>query len=229
MKNKKSKIIVPALGLILLSTAASISGSVAWFSMNRTVSAEGMKVTAETAGSLVISDAMPTNATGTTSVNFADASATILRATTHDSTWATYANGLKYNTNPTAVAADTGLGNGLTFASAVNNTPTGVNYYKDYNVYIASSGAELQHQDIAISLTNSAVLTLPGATSIDFYKNRVSVAGTITPSNDTFVGTLNLAKLHPTTNDASTALNSITISDITVPAAAAGQMTQSKF
>ncbi len=35
MKNKKSKIIVPALGLILLSTAASISGSVAWFTASR--------------------------------------------------------------------------------------------------------------------------------------------------------------------------------------------------
>lgn len=36
MKNKKSKIVAPALGLILLSTAASISGSVAWFTANRT-------------------------------------------------------------------------------------------------------------------------------------------------------------------------------------------------
>ena len=36
MKNTKSKIVVPALGLILLSTAASISGSVAWFTANRT-------------------------------------------------------------------------------------------------------------------------------------------------------------------------------------------------
>ena len=35
-KNIKSKIVVPALGLILLSTAASISGSVAWFTANRT-------------------------------------------------------------------------------------------------------------------------------------------------------------------------------------------------
>ena len=32
---KKSKIIVPALGLLLLSTAASVSGSVAWFTANR--------------------------------------------------------------------------------------------------------------------------------------------------------------------------------------------------
>jgi len=36
MKNKKSKIIVPAIALVLLSTAASISGSVAWFTASRT-------------------------------------------------------------------------------------------------------------------------------------------------------------------------------------------------
>ena len=36
MKNTKSKIVIPALGLILLSTAASISGSVAWFTAQRT-------------------------------------------------------------------------------------------------------------------------------------------------------------------------------------------------
>ena len=33
---KKSKIIVPALGILLLSTAASISGTVAWFTASRT-------------------------------------------------------------------------------------------------------------------------------------------------------------------------------------------------
>ena len=33
---KKSKIIVPALGVLLLSTAASISGTVAWFTASRT-------------------------------------------------------------------------------------------------------------------------------------------------------------------------------------------------
>ena len=37
---KKSKIIVPALGLLLLSTAASVSGSVAWFTANRTFNTE---------------------------------------------------------------------------------------------------------------------------------------------------------------------------------------------
>ena len=37
---KKSKIIVPALGLLLLSTAASVSGTVAWFTANRTFSTD---------------------------------------------------------------------------------------------------------------------------------------------------------------------------------------------
>lgn len=45
---KKTKIIIPALGLLLLSTAASVSGTVAWFAMNNTVSATGMEVTAKT-------------------------------------------------------------------------------------------------------------------------------------------------------------------------------------
>ena len=38
---KKSKIIVPALAIIAFSTAASIAGSVAWFTASRTVSISG--------------------------------------------------------------------------------------------------------------------------------------------------------------------------------------------
>lgn len=41
---KKTKVIIPALGLLLLSTAASITGTVAWFSANATVTATGMNV-----------------------------------------------------------------------------------------------------------------------------------------------------------------------------------------
>ena len=43
---KKTKIIVPALGVLLLSTAASVTGTVAWFSMNNFVTATGMEVKA---------------------------------------------------------------------------------------------------------------------------------------------------------------------------------------
>ena len=45
---KKTKLIIPALGMLLLSTAASVTGTVAWFSANSTVSATGMVVAAKT-------------------------------------------------------------------------------------------------------------------------------------------------------------------------------------
>ena len=44
---KKTKIIIPSLGLLLLSTAASVTGTVAWFSANGTVTATNMNVTAK--------------------------------------------------------------------------------------------------------------------------------------------------------------------------------------
>ena len=44
---KKTKIIIPALGMLLLSTAASVTGTVAWFSANSQVSATGLQIQAK--------------------------------------------------------------------------------------------------------------------------------------------------------------------------------------
>ncbi len=54
---KKTKIIIPALGMLLLSTAASVSGTVAWFSMNNSVTVTGMTVTTKVSSNLQISEA----------------------------------------------------------------------------------------------------------------------------------------------------------------------------
>ena len=43
---KKTKIIIPALGILLLSTAASVTGTVAWFAANSTVTANNMNIKA---------------------------------------------------------------------------------------------------------------------------------------------------------------------------------------
>lgn len=51
---KKTKIVVPALAVLLLSTAASVSGTVAWFSMNTSVSVTGMSVTTKVSSNLQI-------------------------------------------------------------------------------------------------------------------------------------------------------------------------------
>ena len=61
---KKTKVIIPALGILLLSTAASVTGTVAWFSTNKVVTATGMTVTAKSDSSfLLIGDEDSTKAT----------------------------------------------------------------------------------------------------------------------------------------------------------------------
>ena len=51
---KKTKIIVPALGMLLLSTAASVTGTVAWFAVNTSVTVTGLQVRAKAEGGIVI-------------------------------------------------------------------------------------------------------------------------------------------------------------------------------
>ena len=53
---KKTKIVVPALAVLLLSTAASVSGTVAWFSMNNSVKVDGMTVTTKVSSNLLIAE-----------------------------------------------------------------------------------------------------------------------------------------------------------------------------
>ena len=52
---KKTKIVVPALAVLLLSTAASVSGTVAWFSMNTSINVSGMQVKTKVSSNLQIS------------------------------------------------------------------------------------------------------------------------------------------------------------------------------
>ena len=51
---KKTKILVPAAGLLLLGTAASVTGTVAWLSMNDHVTATGMQITAKTTATYLL-------------------------------------------------------------------------------------------------------------------------------------------------------------------------------
>lgn len=72
---KKSKIIVPALGIIALSTAASITGTVAWFTASRsaTISAGNFAVTKTTNNlKVVLSDGAGTHAADDETINVKD-------------------------------------------------------------------------------------------------------------------------------------------------------------
>lgn len=52
---KKTKILVPAMAVLALGMAASVTGTVAWFSMNTQVMADGMTLKSVTSKSLMIS------------------------------------------------------------------------------------------------------------------------------------------------------------------------------
>ena len=73
---KKTKVIIPALGLLVLSTAASISGTVAWFSLNTKVSMSGMSVTTKVSSNLMIA----ASTAGTTSAGEAAFSSSATQA-----------------------------------------------------------------------------------------------------------------------------------------------------
>ena len=63
---KKTKIIIPSLGLLLLSTAASVTGTVAWFAANAQVTATGMAITAKTDSEFLVISKSSTLASLTT-------------------------------------------------------------------------------------------------------------------------------------------------------------------
>lgn len=53
---KKSKVLVPALGILCLSTAAAVTGTVAWFTASNAIDISGMTFTAEAEHSMVIAN-----------------------------------------------------------------------------------------------------------------------------------------------------------------------------
>ena len=225
---KKSKIIIPALGMLVLSTAATVSGTVAWFTMNTTAKAEGMVVSAKTSGSLIIKEmdlehpALPTASDKGTKVVFADDDLHAFYPSTHDLTTAPV-SGLKYVTNANNVNFETGTRmNGLDGTGGTVDTTllyddvgSNQNYYHDYGVYLAGDGMSMS-KALTISIDNAAVLTANGALSIDFYGKAFTANGKPTIS-DTFLGTLNLAKVENVGDDGTQAkVNIVTPSAITI-------------
>ena len=67
---KKTKILVPALAVLALGMAASVTGTVAWFAANNVVNANGMYLKSTTPSSLVISKTI--NADGIGDATFID-------------------------------------------------------------------------------------------------------------------------------------------------------------
>ena len=157
---KKTKIIVPALGVLLLSTAASVTGTVAWFSMNNFVTAEGMNVKAKAENGIVISNAAAANGywkdsatslhTSTLEVKPTSTAtaATWVHSTSNDA--ADENTGNDYALLTTAVDSATGAGYVDENANSAYDSATESVYYSMHSFYIKSS---------AQAITNTLYIT----------------------------------------------------------------------
>ena len=238
---KKTKVLVPALGILCLSMAASVSSTFAWFAANQTVYAKNMQVKSSTPASLVIGEKF--NQVGKAQeIVFSDPTTVkSLAPATHDST---YGTGLKVVTNGDLIDPETGLvkteevtdGEGnksvqpvgtLTYANASADTN-----YVDYVCYIASAGDAIAATDakklsVTIQQTNSAANgETISACSVDFYVKTVTGGEGVTTNTDApaaseFKGTLNVAGLDAVTNDGATQKTSVdlipTTANMTIP------------
>ena len=120
---KKTKIIVPALGVLLLSTAASVTGTVAWFSMNNFVTATGMEVKARAENGIVISKAASGDTWKETAVSARTTSLELKPTST--ATGATWVHSTSND------SSDENTGNDYDLLSLTVDSTTGAGYVND--------------------------------------------------------------------------------------------------
>ena len=205
---KMTKVIIPVLGILLLSTAASVTGTVAWFSANSTVNASGMMVQATTSEALVIGTEVPVGTAVKVSFGETDPEndAHVLSPATHDNDWTEFAKGLKCLESNTAVDAATGAIPAASESWVPADNEALNTYYVDYVCYIASAGDKMEDKTVTFgfdkatknlvtSWGSSAENDTLKAFSVDIYMQNVAASSTASAWNDdTFVGTLVLAK-----------------------------------
>ena len=180
---KKTKVIIPALGILLLSTAASVTGTVAWFTAANDVDVSGLNFQAQSEQAIVVANEGKTqwkNAGVQASHN--GEGKTFLNTSTGDmASWyhayssdandgqATVDRVTLTVTQPTAGTADTNTGLGVvssaTGKDSENNDVT-VDTFNGQNVYLlnrfyvqSATQVKISNQDIYVK-----DLTVTGAT-----------------------------------------------------------------
>lgn len=122
---KKTKIIIPALGVLLLSTAASVTGTVAWFSMNNFVTATGMEVKAKAENGIVISNAASGSTWKETAETARTTTTTLGLKPTSTATGATWVHSTSNDSD------DENTGNDYDLLSLTTDPTTGAGYVND--------------------------------------------------------------------------------------------------
>lgn len=154
MKIKAKRKLLPAILTLLVATLVTTNATYAWFSMNTTVSATGMKVTAKVAGSLYISNATAKpDATAITAstVDFAMEQGTELKPTST----ATLANNAWYSAAAVAPTAYAKTGD---YAAVNEGDLDGYRLLKTVYVRGEVGFTNLQVTGITINTTNDDVI-----------------------------------------------------------------------
>ncbi len=183
---KKTRKIIPALAMLLVSAVMMSTASFAWFSTNTVVEATGMKVKATADDSLVIS-VSPDMAGFKESVTF-DTGATAVKPMTYlDASSAPEGvAGYYVVTNGSSIDYDTGLlkdpSGSYTYAAATTTN------YIDKVVYLATSGtAALTAQDLVANVTFADGLTGgQQAITIDFAVIKMTDKNVVTYTDAAF-------------------------------------------
>ena len=132
---KKTKVIIPALGLLLLSTAASVTGTVAWFAANASVSATGMNITATTDSTyLVISRSATLASLNTVAIENPVSGSVLPTNWVNDTTWKWVTGAGTATNNGTLSGSYTAL-TGISESSHLGSKD-GKNYYVYDSVFV---------------------------------------------------------------------------------------------
>ncbi len=232
---KKTKILVPALAVLALGMAASVTGTVAWFAANNVVNANGMQIQSSTPSSLAIGEEIVAGhgIGDSTVINYA-AATNILNPCSHFKGGEETAEGSLWTVvNGNDIDPASGLampfvaGNGLG-ADALNNnthaegsdgyrdieytdaTSSGHNYV-DYVCYLASVGQAIQigqNGYLQVKLNWGDPNQTTYATTVDFWVN--AGASTTEDGIGTYMGTLNRAGVLASAGQAGAPLASYT-------------------
>ena len=150
---KSTKIILPALALLVLGTTAAATSTVAWFAANGTVSATGMQVQCQTSHNLIISNTDPAKFDASTdetkygsSVSTTNTGVkTLTPSSTATSVLKSGTPGFFYAEQGSAINAVSGaIGVGAVLKAGTNNS-----HYAQHDFWVANSATE--DMNIAIS------------------------------------------------------------------------------
>lgn len=175
---KRTRKLIPAFAMLLVSAIMLSTASFAWFTTNEAVTASGMQVQAKATGSLVISNKPLTYASTTTEADLATAITQLkpIHLTT-DGDW-------QLPGKPEDVNSITGMLGKDDALATIDDSKVSTEYYFDNVVYVGSAGDPLDDQTFTVKLS-APVIATGTETVTKAYSAAIYVMGVVSGEADT--------------------------------------------